>query len=177
MLCEIHQALKINSDIDASIIGTAITTGNFWAIEDRMPFFPAPIIDNKKVEFVCDILDMYQMLQLSFASLQDKIKDTHPADFISNIQKNTVFPGFDGNNEGEYLSILRMMTKLEMYENTYTLPCNSHRRMLAFYQRMLFVYNAEFEKLMNDELLSLESITKIISPPEHSFLDMTKHRR
>lgn len=175
MLCEIHQALKINNDIDSSIIESAIVTGNFWAIEESIPSFPPDDISEQKVELVCDILDMYKRLQWSFVRLPDEVKEQHPTDFISNIQKSTVFPGFDGNNEGEYLSILRMMAKLEMHEGTYTLPCNSHRRMLAFYQRMLFVYKSELKKLTGDELLTLESITKIISPPENSFLDMAKH--
>lgn len=80
----------------------------------------------EKCREVYDILDMYLRLGDSYNKLGDK----------TGIEARDIqFPGFDGNNEGEYLSYGEFLHSQRKYEE---LPMrNSHLPSLDIYRRML----------------------------------------
>lgn len=98
-----------------------------WISED-MP--------EEKGRFVLDILDLYRAIEDVKRSTKDSRLLAHPCG---------VFPGFDGNNEWEYLGFSRFLIekqgKFQEQEQYFSKNdgMNSHMPMVEKYRRMLDV--------------------------------------
>jgi uncharacterized protein len=106
---------------------------------------------------VFDILNMYQDLQYSFEKLSDKAGIN--ADGIR-------FPGFDGNNEGKQIGLLRFLVEQEKkyeYINHSSDNLNSHMPTLDIYRRML----APWRALDRRTPFGKDDIIKILSARIH----------
>lgn len=86
-------------------------------------------LDEDVVEFVLDILQIYDFIRISYADLADK----------SGIdQNNVVFPGFDGNNESELLNFTRALSRNGNYEELIGKNArNSHMPTVDMYRRII----------------------------------------
>jgi len=163
LLCDIHQKLNIDDGMNSNVIAYAIETNNTWAITDHHHFDFEEPVSREKVTFVCDILDMYENINYSFKQLSAQEKES-----IKNLcgvkddDKNPIpFPGFDGNNEGIYRSIISMLFKMERYIELNGKPLNSHRRMVPTYQKMLNIYE-EVNDHSSGSPLSVKALNKIL---------------
>lgn len=171
MLCDIYNALKIKSSFNPSIIEKAIITGNMWAIEwEYGDLLSVDATREEAVTFVADVLDMFSLLDFSVKALE-------PKEFQSLEQqlqkdKRTIesvfhFQGFDGNNEGRYLSIVRMFISMDRFTEFTDAPKNSHMRTAELYKRML----RKFETLRSDIAppagLSVENLLEIANERIH----------
>lgn len=165
LLCEIHQKLNIDDGMNADVIAYAIETSNTWAITDHHHFDTQEPISRDTVSFVCDVLDMYENLNYSFrqlsASDKKSILSIYKAAVKDGDQNPIPLPGFDGNNEGIYRNIIKMLFKMERYVDTKGKTLNSHRRMLSTYWRMLNVYE-KVNDHKSGSPLSAEDIKKIL---------------
>ncbi|WP_431614287.1 YfbU family protein [Enterobacter asburiae] len=137
MMCDIYEKLGIENSYNPEIIRTAIDTGNYWAIEwayqDLSTGAPTP----PEVTFVCDVLDMFGLLQYTYENLTDIQKEKLLKDVSNfNYKHDVIFSGFDWNNESEYTSITRMFKLLDRF-STQNIVKNSHSPRIAIYQRML----------------------------------------
>lgn len=101
---------------------------------------------------VCDILDMYRSLRGSYHELSDN----------SGIDaRDIVFPGFDGNNESEYLSYARFLNSTDGY--TESPAINSHMPTLDTYRRML----QAFKPYRSKYPLTKDAIQEVLAARTH----------
>lgn len=89
---------------------------------DREVFAP------EQCEYVLDVLDMFWNLQDSFNELEDKagLKES-----------DVTFPGFDGNNEGDFIAYARFWLKEGFDGLRYEPRLNRHYPTTTRYRGML----------------------------------------
>lgn len=139
MLAEIHQALDIEDGVDSGLIAKALWSGNEWAIEWEHGFLLDSEESPPHVKHVVDVLDMWTFIEAGFAALdQDDKKRVAEADPYGEPR----FPGFDGNNEGKYMSAARFMIEhMRRFSNFAGRgDLNSHSPTVDISQRMLEVF-------------------------------------
>lgn len=106
----------------------------------------------EKCEEVYEILEMYRRLGHGYSQLSDK----------SGIEANDLrFFGFDGNNEGAYLSYGEFLNSERKYEESKVI--NSHMPSLAIYRRML----AEFRSVKDKAALDKADIQRVLAARIH----------
>ncbi|GAB2879178.1 YfbU family protein [Pseudoduganella ginsengisoli] len=116
-------------------------------ISDEMP--------EEDSRFVISILDLYRSIENIKRSTKDEKLLSHPM---------ATFPGFDGNNESEYLGFCRFLidTQGKFQEQEQYLSkndgMNSHTPMYEKYQRMI----AAAEKINSFHKLTLNDIFSIL---------------
>ncbi len=101
--------------------------------------------------FVIDTLDMYDALQHAYKRLSDR----------SNIDENRLkFPGFDGNNESQYLAYARFFIEdLGRFEDLDMYGFNSHMPSIDRYRRMIAAWNSSSDRYS----LTKDDIERIIN--------------
>jgi len=141
MLCDIYRALGIKHSYDPEIIEEAITSENYWAINWEYQHLHSGEETPKEVTFFVDVYDMYKILNETYTKLspEDKADVAAQVQFF-NEQHSLEFLGFDGNNEGEYMSIGRMLQKMGRFSGSDELTENSHTEKANSYKRMLEVF-------------------------------------
>ena len=115
------------------------------------------VVTEEKGRYVINVMAMYDALQQSFKSLADKegIKE-----------RELAFPGFDGNEEGEYLSYAKFLRE---HEGKFTSlkddsdHLNSHFPTLDIYNRMQEVW----AQARNKYALSRDEIRAILDARIH----------
>lgn len=140
LLCDIHEALGIKNSYDPSLIKQAVESDNIWAIEWEYHSLGTDNDKPDEVKHVCDVLDMYGMLQFTYdnlsaadqAQLANDVPHFNPAHSLT-------FPGFDGNNEGRLMSVAHMLAKMGRF-NTQNITKNSHHPTYDTSERMLAVF-------------------------------------
>ncbi|MBA1250934.1 YfbU family protein [Pseudomonas luteola] len=160
MLCDIHEKLEIQDSVDPKLVMEAVHGDNTWGLSWAYP----GILENEPnpphVEFVANVLQMWEDVERSYEQLSDddKVKVETAATPFGNDPK---FPGFDGNNEGEYLSAARFMVEnLDRFSDFKGRVNNSHFPAVDGYQRMLNVHEGfsdvmQFGRRSADELIAL----------------------
>lgn len=105
----------------------------------------------EKSKFVVDVLDMYDSMQRGWK------QNGSPEELKGRLG----FPGFDGNNETEYMSYARFVIEDEgRWSNLEIDDFNSHMMTLPFYQKMLAAWSAKGTSERYD--LSIEDINEIL---------------
>ncbi|MDE9565458.1 YfbU family protein [Xenorhabdus bovienii] len=140
MLCDIYEKSKIQDGIKTNIIREAIDTGNTWAISWLYPSIDEKEKSPNDVNFVCKVLDMYIVLESTYNQLDSEkqsLLTTEASPFGG--RSSVIFPGFDGNNEADLMSIGEMLHRLGRYKNIDTSK-NTHIPTRETYSRMLSVY-------------------------------------
>ncbi len=141
MLCDIYRSLDIKHNFDPDIIEDAILSENYWAIDWEYQYLSSGVNTPKEVQLFVDTLDMYRILNETYMKLSPEDKRDVSAQVSFFDEKNSLeFPGFDGNNEGEYMSIGRMLQKMGRFSGSDELTKNSHIEKANSYQRMLEVF-------------------------------------
>ncbi|MNJ26233.1 hypothetical protein D3C77_207030 [compost metagenome] len=133
LLTDIHKALKIEGSVDADFVQRMILGGNGWALSHAFPemFLHEPQPAN--VKYVMDVLDLWQMVELAYQDLSEEER-AQQAFSASDVK----FPGFDGNNESELLSIALVLTEdLGKWAHFKGRVMNSHMPTTDLYKRML----------------------------------------
>lgn len=141
MLCDVYRALGIKHSFDPDIIEEAITSENYWAIDWEYQHLSSGRSTPPEVKFFVDTYDMYAILGETYNKLSPEDK----ADVASNVKffnevYSLEFPGFDGNNEGQYMSIGRMLRQMGRFSGSDELTKNSHSEKVNSYRRMLEVF-------------------------------------
>lgn len=121
--------------------------GHEWIYNQN--FVMSPIFDKEKSDFVVAILDLYDVLQSNYEALTIKGSLT---------ESKVKFPGFDGNNEGEYMRFFSALVKNGQFDylkaNT-----NSHAPKLMKYEKML----EQWKALGGGHELSLQDMEAIVN--------------
>jgi len=167
MLCDLYDKNGVEGDIDHDFIREAIFDQQTWAIPWK--FSGIPFEDQEtpsNVKYVLDILQMWSIIEYSYAELSEKDKTTLQHD-AAPFGENPRFNGFDGNNESELLVAAEfIINKLDRFHEFKGRYLNSHSPSIDGYDRMLKVYNKAFESNMGRPL-SLEQLTVILSEIRH----------
>lgn len=156
LLTDIHKALKIkDSVVDADFVQRMIRDGEGWALAHAYPSMFLREETPPQVKYVMDVLDLWQILELGYNNLTDDERaqlDFSPSD--------VKFPGFDGNNESELLSIAHVLTEdLGKWAHFKGKIKNSHMPTTGMYERMLQELEKQRELYTFD--LSLDQLQAI----------------
>lgn len=141
MLCEIYRALGIKDSFNPDLIEEALSADQYWAIDWAYPGLQSNNETPEKVKLFVDTYDMYEILKYTYDRLDEQDK-AHVAASVSHFNEDhhLHFPGFDGNNETDYLSIGRMLKTMGRFSGNDDLTKNSHMPSADIYQRMLGVF-------------------------------------
>lgn len=167
MLSEIYERLDIDGEIDSKFIKEAIFSNNLWALPWK--YSGIPFEDQEDPEIVgeiLNILDMWNIIEYSYSELSDKDKLKLEVD-AKPFGKDPKFPGFDGNNESEYMGMASfIVNELNRFEGFKGRSFNSHAPSLDGHRRMLSVFN-NFKKTMDFGPLPESSLAKILKERIH----------
>jgi uncharacterized protein YfbU (UPF0304 family) len=160
--------LKADGEIDADFVSDAITSGNVWAIKNRYAgVFHGEDIDGSVVRKVHDIIGTWSQIEYAVSQLSsDEVQKLEGE--AAAFGKDPRFPGFDGNNESEYMSAARfMIEKLGFYpEMGARAYRNSHMQTIQTFDRMKPVFDAEW-KNGNYALLGVDSLIRVLNAQRH----------
>lgn len=161
MLSEIYEKLEINNEIDPKFIKETIFSNNLWALPWKYSGIPFEDQENPKIVLeVLDILDMWSLIEHSYNKLDDEQKALLEKE-ATPFGKNPKFPGFDGNNESEYMGTASfIVNELERFEEFKGRSFNSHGPSIDGYRRMLSKFkdikkNLHFGPMPGSDLATL----------------------
>jgi uncharacterized protein YfbU (UPF0304 family) len=167
MLSELYDKLNVEGEIEPDFIRSAIFSNNMWSIHWK--YSGIPFEDQETPEIVKEVLDtleMWSFIERSYKNLTDDQKaivEKEAAPF----GENPSFPGFDGNNESEYMGTASFLVNdLDRFEEFKGRDFNSHYPSLDSYHRMLTVFKPIVRK-SNFQLLSARNIIEILKETVH----------
>jgi len=164
MLGDVIKAQGLEVDTNVDLVQKVILGGHYWALGWEMPgIFHGHSDRQSRVRFVVDVLDMWSFIEEAYEKLgkderERLAKEADP--FGSHVQ----FPGFDGNNEGEYLSIAGFLVedlrRFGRFRDRRT-DLNSHHPVLQTYGQMLRVFEP-IRKILIGRSLSVDELVAIL---------------
>jgi uncharacterized protein YfbU (UPF0304 family) len=162
LLTDIHKALNIkDSIIDADFVQRMVRNGEGWALGHAYPSMFLREETPPKVKYVMDVLDLWQILEFGYKNLTPA--ERAQLDFSADA---VIFPGFDGNNESELLSIAHVLTEdLGKWEHFKGRIKNSHMPTTETYERMLEELENQREKYSFE--LSVEQLQAVMHSRIH----------
>lgn len=167
MLSELYERLNIEGEIEPAFIKSAIFSGNLWGIPWK--YSGIPFEDQKTPEIVkkvVDILDMWRFIEADYQKLSEEDKKKLEKD-ARPFGKDPKFPGFDGNNEPEYINVASfIINELERFEEFRGRSLNAHSATLETYQRMLSAFEPIRKNLMVGSM-SLAQLTTVLKAKTH----------
>ncbi|MDC5474701.1 YfbU family protein [Acinetobacter baumannii] len=140
---------KDNSDYHFKL-AEQLRDGHEWLYSQSFDNFSENLPDND-AELVLNILQIYEMIQDAYDGLSDK-------SLISEYQIK--FPGFDGNNETEFMGFVDALEKDNRFVDVIqTGNRNSHSSKVHVYERMI----AKWQEFGNPYTLTKEQLIEILS--------------
>lgn len=141
MLSEVYDKLGLDQ-IDTKLIRSAIYSENTWALDWEMSGVvgsdaePTPPL----VKDVVNYLDMWNFLEEAYSSFGNVDRERVEKE-AAPFGKHVRFLGFDGNNEGDALSIaLVLVEDMGRFSRFKGRDLNSHAPLLSNYARMYRVF-------------------------------------
>lgn len=171
LVSDIHRHFEIKRDpnaLDPDFISSALWGGHEWALSWKYPGIFDSYVDSEDVRVeALNIIDMWYFLELAWEDFSDEQKDKLRAE-VELYGNDLEFPGFDGNNESEYLGIARFVVeKLGRFERFSGRIKNSHFPSLDMHRRMLKVFQPMFPHSVAGKNLSLEEVIAILKERVH----------
>lgn len=166
MLTDVIEKLGIDSETNTGLVRNVIYGGHYWALGWEMPgIFHGHIDKRSRVRFVVDVLDMWEFLEEAFEKLGDDDK-ARLAEVAGPYGQNVHFPGFDGNNETEYMSIARFLvhdlSRFSRFRDRHD-DMNSHFSTLDTYGRMVRAFEPIRKTLVFGKSMSVEQIAEVLN--------------
>jgi uncharacterized protein YfbU (UPF0304 family) len=170
MLCDIYKHLEVRSEIEPKFVQQAIATGNTWGLEEKYRWiFGEHDTSRSVVTEVADILDMWSLIESAYSTVPAPDKKNVKLESAPSSER-VKFPGFDANNEAEYLGVARFFVdQLGKWSIFKDRDLNSRCRSIDTYRRMLAVFEPIRAKLSLAGMSSkdLLDVLKAMSRPEH----------
>ena len=165
-LADVIEGLKIKTETNIDLVKNVIYGGHYWALGWEMPHLFHNHIDKRsRVRFVVDVLDMWSFLEEAFEELDDGDK-VRLAELADPFGTQVRFPGFDGNNETEYMSIARfMITDLRRFRRFQDRKhdLNSHCPKLETYGAMYRAFEPIRKTLVSGKAMSVEQLAEVLN--------------
>lgn len=138
LLCDIAIHLGIDTDFDPEIVKYAITSGQEWVLDAKYAGYFSEGSEKSERDFVIELLNAYRGLSKSYrllgSSQQEELKKKHRL----KIHDGTIqLPGFDGNNEYVYPSIIEAFQKIERFPEQKSPIDNTHSHTEHQYKALL----------------------------------------
>ncbi|WP_414430562.1 YfbU family protein [Alcanivorax sp. IL3] len=167
MLSELYDKLGVEGEVEPDFIRSAIFSNNTWSIPWKYVGIPFEEQETPEVvKEVLDILDMWSMIERSYENLSSESKEFVEKE-ASPFGKDPKFPGFDGNNETEYMGTASFLVNdLDRFEEFKGRNFNSHCPSIDSYRRMLSVFKPLLQDL-NFQPLSAQNIVDILKERVH----------
>lgn len=167
MLGELYDKLGVEGEVEPDFIRSAIFSNNTWSIPWKYVGIPFEEQETPEVvKEVLDILDMWSMIERSYENLSNESKEFVEKE-ASPFGKDPKFPGFDGNNETEYMGTASFLVNdLDRFEEFKGRNFNSHCPSIDSYRRMLSVFKPLLQNL-NFRPLSAQNIVDILKERVH----------
>ena len=150
MLRDLSKPPDVKGEINADLVMSAIYGGHYWALKSHTTGMPTHLFhnqeDNKEdVEFVTDVLAMWDFIEFAYQELSKKDKERIATEVDNPFGKFVQFRGFDdhsSNGESDLRHIARfMIMELGSFQTTFGgRDLNSHVPMAAEYRRMYRVF-------------------------------------
>lgn len=156
MVRDIHKQVVKNPEIDVDFIAEMIWGGHYWAGSWKMPgLFNDEYISPRVVSIVGDVLTMWDFIERGYdklsASDKDKVKEA-----MRYSKSAPRFPGFDGNNETEFVSVARFLVEhLDRFSRFKNHDFNSHMPSIQRYEKMLVV----FKPMLRQKGVGIDNLT------------------
>lgn len=165
MLSELIKKQGVEVDTNVDLVQKVILGGHYWALGWEMPgIFHGHADKQSRVRFVVDVLDMWSFIEEAFEAL-GKGERERLAKEEGPFGKHVQFPGFDGNNEAEHLSIARFLVedlkRFSRFREGHR-DLNSHHPTLDSYGRMLGVFEPMRTTLIGRHL-SVDQLAAILN--------------
>lgn len=164
MLSEIHEHLNIQDGIDPQFVQKAISSEQLWSLTWK---YPGLVGSGKRdtppiVHEVLDILEMWELLEQSYDQLQPTDKE-RIEDEAKPWGQDVRFPGFDGNNETEYMGTAGVLINdLDRFSTFKGRDLNSHMPVLGTYKQMLAKFTPIKRSVLRSSL-NAEQIVEILN--------------
>lgn len=167
MLSELYEKLEIDGEVEPDFIRSSIFSNNTWSIPWKYVGISFENQETPEIVYeVLNILDMWSFIERSYAELSDEDK-AKVIEGAAPFGENPSFPGFDGNNESEYMGKASfIVNELERFEEFKGRNFNSHCPSIEGYARMLSMYEPIMKKL-NYQLLSAGSLIAVLKERVH----------
>lgn len=167
MLSELHDKLGIDGEIEPDFIRSAIFSDNTWSIPWKYVGIPFEERETPEiVKKVLDILEMWSTIERAYEDLSIEQKEWLEKE-AAPFGKNPTFPGFDGNNECEYMGTAAFLVNdLDRFEEFKGRVFNSHCPSIDSYERMMLVFKPLIRDL-NFQPLSVQNIAEILKERVH----------
>lgn len=161
MLVDIYKHLGVEGGTDVDFAQKALLGGHFWALGWEMPgLFHGYADKQRHVRFTLDVLEMWSFIEEAMDSFTTEEKKKIEEE-VGVLGQNPKYPGFDGNNESEYLGIARFLV-----EEMGRFPrlkgrgaVNAHIPTLDTHRRMLEVFTPMSENLFGSNLSTAQVAT------------------
>ena len=169
LLCDIAIHLGLSSEIDPKLVKYAVSTGNEWLLSAQYSSVDAegPVKGDR--DFVVSVLNMYRGLSNAYRKLssdeQKELTEKHQLKFHDGAIQ---IPGFDGNNESVYYSIIEAFQGIDRFTEQQQPIANTHSASEHLYNEMLAEFK-EIDAVIRSWNLSKEEISSILSNAPHSF--------
>jgi uncharacterized protein len=164
MFCELYKHLKIDGEIDPAFVEAAFYGGHFWSLEWKYSgIFDRYEYSKKTVSEVRDMLHMWWFIEQSYDKLskQDMERVEKEADRFG---EHVVFRGFDGNYEGEHLTVANfLIDKLDQFADFKGRDLNSHMPSIGGYRRMVQAFGPMRQGLVGGSLLNAGQIIELLN--------------
>src|SRR5260370_4768904 len=153
MLSEIMKGQKNYERDTVELIQQAIYGGHFWALDWELTGIMHNHVDSKKVvRLVGDVLDMWELIERAYKGFNAADKKRIATEG-GPLGKDPKFIGFDGNTEGEYMSIARFLVeKIGRFESFKGRDFNSHVPVLDRSHVMSAAFEPRRTRLLGREL-------------------------
>lgn len=143
MLGDLIRNLDAETETNVDLVQKAIQGGHYWALGWEMQgIFHGHTDKQSSVSFVVDVLDMWSFIEEAYEKMGEEDR-AHLADEAPPFGRHVQFPGFDGNNEAEYLGIAHFLIydleRFGRFKEGHR-DLNSHHPTLERYGRMLQVF-------------------------------------
>lgn len=169
LLCDIAIHLGIKTDIDPEIVKSAITSGNVWVLKAEHAWLDSDEPSKEDRDFVTSVLNMYRGLSNAFRKLnQDEQKELAKEHHLKIHDGIIQIPGFDGNNESDYFSIIEAYQTFNRYPEQQQPIANTHSHTEHLYNAMLAEF-AKIDAVNRSWDLSKEEISSVLSHSPRSF--------
>jgi len=166
MLADVIKGLNIETETNIDLVKNVIYGGHYWALGWEMPgLFHDHIDKRSRVSFVVNVLDMWDFLEEAFEKLDDDEK-ARLAEAADPFGKHVRFPGFDGNNETEYMSIARFLvddlSRFSRFKDKKH-DMNSHHPTLETYGAMYRAFEPIRKTLIFGKAMSVEQMAEVLN--------------
>ncbi|MDG9926913.1 MULTISPECIES: YfbU family protein [unclassified Pseudomonas] len=167
LLTDIHRALKIDDGVEPEFVQRMVAGGTGWALAWRYPgIFETPTDTPPEVDYVTDVLEMWQAIEAHYDELGDAEK-RQLAEICPVFGKNPRFSGFDGNRETDLRAIVQILVNdLGYWDFLEGRDTNSHAPMVDVYSRLLEAFNSWLDEHSVFDP-TLEEFAELLSAQTH----------